>query len=96
MTTLIRSKNAGSFQLTIDVLFKNLEGLRRAADSGVLRAERVADLYKLRPEDVAVFRYEPGLAIKISFPRPVTSGDIFDSDVTGGQQYGPLVDLEIP
>ena len=33
-------------------------------------------------------------AIKI--PRPVIPGDIDDTDVFGGQQYGPLVDLEIP
>jgi hypothetical protein len=26
----------------------------------------------------------------------VISGDVDDTDVFGGQQYGPLVDLEVP
>jgi hypothetical protein len=66
------------------------------ANSGVLGADRIAAFYKQREEDVQVFHYEPGLAIKVTFPRPVVSGDIFDPDVTGGQQYGPLVNLEVP
>jgi hypothetical protein len=40
--------------------------------------------------------YDAASAIKITIPRPATSGDIDDTDVFGGQQYGPLVDLEVP
>jgi hypothetical protein len=43
-----------------------------------------------------VIAYDAACAIKITIPRPVISGDIDDTDVFGGQQYGPLVDLEIP
>jgi len=35
-------------------------------------------------------------AIKITIPRPTISGDVDDNDVFGGQQYGPLVDLDVP
>jgi Domain of unknown function (DUF4387) len=31
--------------------------------------------------------------MKISFPRPVPSGEFGDTDITGGQQYGLLVDM---
>jgi hypothetical protein len=96
LTTLIRSKNAGPFQLTIDVMFRDHATYQRVIDSDALGAEAIARIYHLDVHDVQVFHYEPGLAIKVSFPRPVTSGDLFDSDVNGGQQYGPLVDLEIP
>lgn len=96
LASLIRSKNAGPFQLTIDVLFEDLDTFRRVAASRVLSSEQVASLYHLDPKDVRVYEFEPGRAIKVSFPRPVVSGDIFDSDVTGGQQYGPLVDLDVP
>lgn len=96
LASLIRSKNAGPFQLTIDVLFEDIETYQRVAASGVLSAERVAEIYHLDPKDVRVYEFEPGRAIKVSFPRPIVSGDIFDSDVTGGQQYGPLVNLEVP
>lgn len=34
--------------------------------------------------------------IKASIPRPVFQGDIRDSDNHGGQQYAPLMDIDIP
>ena len=34
-------------------------------------------------------------AIKITIPRPAISGDIDDTDVFGGQLYGPLVDVPL-
>jgi Domain of unknown function (DUF4387) len=93
---LIRSKNAGPFELTIDVIFGDLETMQWVVGSKVLSAERIADLYRVPVEDIRVFHYEAGLAIKISFPRPIPSGNLGDTDVTGGQQYAPLVDLEVP
>jgi hypothetical protein len=45
---------------------------------------------------VTIYNYDTASAIKITIPRPVISGDIDDTDVFGGQQYGPLVDLEVP
>jgi hypothetical protein len=47
-------------------------------------------------EDVLLFYCDNALAIKISIPRPRFSGDLGDSDVFGGQQFAPLVDLEVP
>jgi hypothetical protein len=38
---------------------------------------------------------DPALAIKAGIPCPVPSGDLADTDVYGGQQYGPPVDLEV-
>jgi Domain of unknown function (DUF4387) len=35
-------------------------------------------------------------AIKVSFPRPQSSGSKLDSDAYGGQQYAPLLGLEVP
>lgn len=94
--TLVRSKNAGPFMLTIDVMFDNPAMYRRVRDSGALTAESVAAVYGLRPDQVRAFDYEPALALKFSFPRPATSGSFDDGDVYGGQFHSPLVDLEIP
>ena len=55
----------------------------------------IAKLYNVDPGVVQVFAYDAGRAIKVTFPRPVISGTPGDPDVTGGQQYTPLVDLEI-
>lgn len=93
---LIRSKNAGPFELTIDVIFDDLDTMHRVADSNMLSAERISELYRVPVKDIRVFHYEPGVAIKISFPRPIPSGNVGDTDVTGGQQYAPLVDLVVP
>ena len=32
-------------------------------------------------------------ALKVSFPRPVISGDFGDTDITGGQQYALVIDM---
>ena len=43
-----------------------------------------------------VVNHDTALAIKVSFPRPQSSGSKYDSDVYGGQQYAPLLALTVP
>ena len=93
---LIRSKNAGPFELTFDVIFKDHATYEKVRDAKVINAEWFAKTYHLTPEVVSVINYDAASAIKVTIPRPVISGDIDDTDVFGGQQYGPLVDLEVP
>lgn len=92
---LIRSKNAGPFWLTLDVMFEDAEVYRQVRDQHVITAERVAQLYGLDPGDVLVFASDSALALKASMPRAQSSGSPADSDVFGGQQYAPLLDLEV-
>lgn len=96
VTKLIRSKNSGPFELTFDVIFKDEETYRRVRDANTISAEWFARTYRLAPEVVSVIHYDAASAIKITIPRPAISGDIDDTDVFGGQQYGPLVDLKVP
>jgi hypothetical protein len=93
---LVRSKNAGPFVLTFDVMFETAETYRRVRDAGVLTPELIARLYRTPLEDVRLFHCPSVLAIKFSLPRPVVSGDLGDSDIFGGQQYAPLLELDIP
>jgi hypothetical protein len=93
---LIRSKNSGPFELTFDVIFRDHATYERARDAGVISAEWFGRTYRLDPACVSIIHYDAASAIKITIPRPVISGDIDDTDVFGGQQYGPLVDLEMP
>ena len=93
---LIRSKNAGPFELTFDVIFKDRASYEKARDAKVINAQWFAKTYRMKPEAVTIINYDAANAIKITIPRPVVSGDINDTDVFGGQQYGPLVDLEVP
>ena len=96
VTKLIRSKNAGPFELTFDVIFKDRAGYQRVRDAGIISAEWFAKTYRLKPEVVSVINYDTANAIKITIPRPVVSGDIDDTDVFGGQQHGPLVNVNVP
>jgi hypothetical protein len=96
LTRLIRSKNAGPFELTIDVMFDSREAYERVLRSGVLSVERMAAIYQVDPALVTAFEAHIALAIKISLPRHVASGSFEDTDVFGGQFHSPIVRLEIP
>lgn len=93
----IRSKNAGAHHYTLDVIFDDHDTYRRVVATKVLTRERVAALYGLAPEQIVQFvQYPPGNAVKITIRRPITSGDVGDSDVYGCQQYVPLLDIQVP
>ena len=59
-------------------------------------APRSRACYSRNPADIIVVNHDTALAIKVSFPRPQSSGSKHDSDVYGGQQYAPLLGLEVP
>ena len=90
---LIRSKDAGPFMLTIDLFCHDDTAYRRVLDSGVVTPSTFADLYAIDPASVEIHLVETINAIKVSFPRRVPSGELADNDITGGQEYGPLVEL---
>jgi hypothetical protein len=96
ITKLIRSKNAGPFLITFDILFGDEKTLQHVVESGVITAELFAKLYQTPVQDVQFSIYPPGFAIKATIPRRIYSGDVGDSDIYGGQMYAPLVGLEIP
>ena len=96
LARLIRSKNAGPFELTFDIMFDDDATYQRVKRSGALTREVVAARYGLKPQEVKFFFCDHALAIKASIPRPYFQGDPRDSDGHGGQQYAPLMDIEIP
>ena len=96
LAKLVRAKNAGPFTLTFDILFADAETYEAVKRSGAISRVLFARLYRVPEEQVLFFEHDRALALKASIPRPVASGDPEDTDVFGGQQHGPLVDLEIP
>jgi hypothetical protein len=95
LAKLIRSKNAGPFILTFDIMFDDRESFERVRKSGVLSRENFAKLYRVPLDKVQYFEHEPALAFKVSIPRMAYSGDPDDTDVFGGQFHSPLVRLSI-
>ena len=97
LATVIRSKNAGPFELTFDILFSDPYDYQRVVRSGQLSAESFASLYGIALDDVlSVIEFEPALAIKITIKRSRSSGALGESDVYGAQQHAPLLQLDIP
>jgi hypothetical protein len=91
-----KSKNAGPFEVTIDVVFDDRDLFERVRGTGVLGPELFARLYKVRPDQVLFTEYPAGYAFKATLPRLVAAGGIGDTDVYGAQQHAPLLDVEIP
>jgi hypothetical protein len=96
LARLIRSKNAGPFELTFDIMFEDENRYERVKRSGALTREAVAKRYGLSAEQVKFFYCDNALAVKASIPRPAIQGDLYDADGHGGQQYAPLMDIEVP
>jgi hypothetical protein len=98
LASVIRSKNAGPFQVTIDIMFAAVEDYRRTVNSPGFTVAEIARRYKTEQDKVALIPFERVLAIKITIPRrwgSRGSGSAGDRDVYGAQQHGPLVDLMI-
>jgi hypothetical protein len=99
LADVMRSKNAGPFQFTIDLMFNDIATYRRVVDSGAIASAVIAKLYDVEENLVRIMPFERVRAIKITIPRRTGahgSGSAFDRDVYGAQQHGPLVDLAIP
>jgi len=97
LATVIRSKNAGPFELTFDVLFATHDDFERVVRSEVLSGAKFAELFQISLSDViSVVEFEPALAIKVTIKRSRSSGAFGETDVYGAQQHAPLLSLEIP
>jgi hypothetical protein len=93
---VIRSKNAGPFCVTLDVLFGDQATFQRAVSSGQITRERMAALYRQPPENIQVFHHPAALAMKVSIVRPAPAGSLADTDLYGAQQHVLLYPIEIP
>jgi hypothetical protein len=97
LAKVLRSKNAGPFELTLDIMFDDDEKYETVKRSGVITRDLVCRLYRVPPEDVYhVVFFDAARAVKITIRRPVDSGSIGDTDVYGAQQHAPLIDVRIP
>ena len=98
LTDVLRSKNAGPFLTTVDLMFTDRQRFERVAASPALKPEAIACLYGLEPKDVRIATFPRAKAIKITFPRlwgECGAGSVGDRDVYGAQQHAPLLDVEI-
>ena len=92
---VIRTKNAGPFTLTLDLIFTQPADYAKVLASPGFTAEKIAALYHAASATVKIHPFRKILAIKVTMPRPVSSGAPGDCDVYGSQQHFPLAQVEI-
>jgi hypothetical protein len=96
LAVVLRSKNAGPFQVTIDVLFEDDAALDLVERSGVLEPGRVAAAYGLRADEVkGPFFHRAALAAKVTITKRSSAQDPFCTDLMGTAQHIPLAALEV-
>lgn len=95
VAAVIRSKNSGPYELTMDVIFKDRAMFDKVVAAGLFNPDLIAALYKIETSQVlSIVDFPPALAIKATIVRPLGSGDLGERDVYGAQQHAPLMDLE--
>jgi hypothetical protein len=96
VATVVRSKNAGPFELTLDVMFEDRAVYEAVRDGGIFTAEAVARLYRIELQDVlAVIHVDAANAVKVTLRRRLPAGSPGDTDVYGAQQHAPLLMIEL-
>ena len=94
---VIRSKNAGPFEMTMDIIFKNQNDFKKVRKTGVITKELFSKIYNLPVEKIITFvEFPTANAIKVTIPRPKSQGSIGETDMHATQQHVPLFDIMIP
>lgn len=94
IANVIRSKNAGPFELTLDVLLKDQQMFEKLRQADVINKKVIAQLYQIPETDMISIVYFPNAkAIKATIVRPLPSGALGERDVYGAQQHALLVNF---
>lgn len=96
LASVIRTKNAGPYELTIDVIFNDRKTYQRVKESNSLNASVISGLYGVPESDIITAIYfDPACAFKATMRRKVPCGDFGEKDIYGAQQHAPLLDLAV-
>lgn len=96
MAKVLRSKNSGPFELTMDILFDSYEKYLRVKNSKKITTDLICELYNITTSDVRhIVFFDPAMGIKITILREVSSGTVGERDVYGAQQHAPLMNILI-
>ena len=97
LASVIRSKNASPFEITVDVIFPDAATYEHVKNSGILTRELIAEIYGVAASEVSSTHFfDAALAFKANVVRRVSSGSVGDRDVFGAQQHVPLLGVSIP
>ena len=87
---IIRSKNSGPYELTLDIMFNDRRYFDLFREKKVIDEALITRLYRIPAEDIlGILFFEPALAVKITMKRRIPSGGLGDGDIYGAQQHAP-------
>ncbi len=91
---VIRSKNSGPYELTLDIIFRNRAYYELFKKRRIIGAALIARLYHVPMRDILkIICFEPSHAIKVTLRRRIPSGAPGETDIYGAQQHAPLLGI---
>lgn len=91
----VRSKVAGPYWVTMDLMFDSQESYDRYHQSPALNAKAIASIYGVDAAHVKHYPVPKLKVLKISYPRRTSQGGVEERDLHSGQQYTYILDLEL-
>lgn len=102
IASVLRSKNAGPYEVTFDVMFDSPPLYTLIKNSNLLTTALISKLYSIDEEDVVYCGFfDQAMAFKATIPRMKAgkrsaSGGFMENDVHGSGQYLPLMKVQLP
>ncbi|KAM0340118.1 hypothetical protein ACHAPU_010610 [Fusarium lateritium] len=99
---IVRSKNAGPYEITIDAMFSSEVDYQRVKVSGLLSSPRVAKCLGIIEEDIIWMGFfDPAISFKATIPRvrsgrKKAAGGFMENDIHGSQEHMGLASLMLP
>jgi hypothetical protein len=94
---IVRSKNAGPYRITFDIIFTDKTRYETVRDSSAVTPQSVAAAYGLNVSQISsFFKIDQAMAIKVTIKRPIGQGAAGDGDMYGCQHHVPLMNILVP
>lgn len=96
IAAIIRSKNSGPYELTLDAIFDDKGVYDRFCAKKIFNKAAIAKLYGISEDKViSIVEFPPAMAVKATIVRPLCSGALGERDVYGAQQHAPLMEMPL-
>lgn len=99
---ILRSKNAGPYEITIDAMFSSKIDYDTIKASGILSSSNVAKAIGITKEDIIwIGFFDPALSFKVTIPRirmgvRKSAGGFMENDIHGSQEHIGLANMTLP
>ncbi|KAF5609625.1 uncharacterized protein FSUBG_3832 [Fusarium subglutinans] len=99
---IVRSKNAGPYEITIDAMFASKEAYEAVKSSDLLSISNIAKAVGISEEDIIwIGFFDPAISFKVTIPRirsgkKKSAGGFMENDIHGSQEHMGLASLKLP